>query len=105
MFPNVRPVAIQARFKVAPHSLKSLWVVFYRVFLENHWDSRNLRSGQKMLAWIGTLIGSFTDLKDLDSQLWIAAFDRDPEIPLYEVCGSAFLTTAYRGSIGIAQNG
>ena len=58
-----------------------------------------------MLAWTWTLIWSFTHLKDVDLQLLIAVFDRDPEIPLHEVCGSAFLTTAYRGHIGIAQNG
>ena len=58
-----------------------------------------------MLAWTGTLIWSFTHPKDVDSQLLIAVFDRYPETRLHEVCGSAFLTTAYRGRIGIAQNG
>ena len=105
MFPNVRPVAMQALFRVAPHSLKSLWAVFSGGFLENHRGAGDLRSGQKMLAWTGTLILSLTHFKDVDSPLLIAVFDRYPETPLHEVCGSAFLTTAYRGRIGIAQNG
>ena len=105
MFPNVRLVAMQARCRLAPHFLTSLRVVFYGVFLENHQGSCNLRSGQKMLAWTGTLIWSFTHLESVDLQLLIAVFYRYPETPLHEVCGSAFLTTAYQGRIGIAQNG
>ena len=105
MFPNVRLVAMQARFRVASRSLKPLRVVFSGVFLENHRGSQNLRSGQKMLAWTGTLIWCLTHLKDVDSQFLIAVFDRYPETLLHEVCGSAFLTTAYRGRSGIAQNG
>ena len=103
MIPNIRSVAARAVRTDAPLigvSLAGVSKVFCRIIWAHLICGLDENTGMAT-----TRIWSFIHLEDVDSLPLIAVFDRCPEIPLHEVCGSAFVTTAYRGRIDIAQNG